>query len=64
MELNRLKQQDISTLNHHERLRIMKDIKYQKEFEMMKQAAQENVYNQNKAKQMKYDQFYAKSNLS
>ena len=43
MELNRLKQQDISTLNHHERLRIMKDIKYQKEFEMMKQAAQENV---------------------
>lgn len=36
IKLNALKQQDQSTLSHAERLRIMKDIKYQKEFEMMK----------------------------
>lgn len=57
-ELNQLKQQDFNTLNARDRQQILREVKYQQEFELMKQAAQEQHANISKAKQMKYNQIY------
>lgn len=47
--LNELKKQDFGTLNAKERLKLEKEYKRQEEFELMKQAAASNAYNNRQA---------------
>jgi hypothetical protein len=46
-----LKQQDINSLSTKDRIKLMKDIKAQKEFDMMTAAAAQNIENNATAKQ-------------
>jgi hypothetical protein len=43
IKVNKLKQQDINTLSNQDKLKLMKEMKYQKEFELKCQAAKENA---------------------
>ena len=52
LKAEQLKKKDINTLNQRDRVRMMKEAKHAKEFELMKQAAADNVQSQRQAKAM------------
>ena len=43
IKMNKLKQQDINTLSNQDKIKLMKEKKYQQEFELKCQAAKENA---------------------
>lgn len=51
-KVNELKHQDINLMKTQDKLKLMKEMKYQREFEMMKKAA--NEANPHIARQIKY----------
>lgn len=60
-KVNELKHKDPNEMPQQDRAKLLKEMKYQQEFELMKQAARQNAEANAKAKQSHFNQFYNSS---